>query len=289
MSLTKQIAGIAGRKNQEDLTSRAAQDYSNLSGVSIFGTPDQVGGELAARKVADLYYGGPRQIAEDAANYRGLVKSNIGKPSALAGRLTQVSNQELSRAGAQTAGADSPAARIKARRESISKSNEMQQAEDRANLDNYRKSIGAGISGTEAMAAAGAGRGLASTSTPTPDYGSSCPMCIVATQLFLNREISKDDLLGVMKAGRSFDKDSYIGYILLAQPFLKIESNFLKKMVIPAFKAYADGKPNLFAKAMILSSKIIGFLYSKTGLKIHLRLLKKATVNDILMKKEMSC
>ncbi len=280
------------QNHANDVTNPAGtQGAAAQSGIQMYGSPQEQQGEGAARNNASIYYGSSAELGADAADYRNRIKSAVGKPSALASQISQAANTQIGRENAKAgmSGVNRAPAMMRESRSASIQSDQAQQAQDTINNANYGKAIGAGIAGTESLAAGGAGRAIASTPTQTANYGSSCPMCIVATQLFLNRDISKADLLSVMEAGRSFDKDAYAGYILLAQPFLNTKSNFLKRRIIPAFKTYANGNPNLFAKLMILSSKIVGFLYLKTGSDFHLRLLKKATVNDLLMKKELSC
>lgn len=279
--------------NNSGETGSSIYKYPGSSNYEITtqGTPQEKAGEMAARKTASMYYGSTPEIGAASADYRKRVAGSLDKSSGLANRYIQSANADISRANARAGmgGVNTSSSSIREKRNAMAKGDEMQQQFSNQNLSTYGKSIGAGISGTESLAAAGAGRALASTSTPTPDYGSGCPFCIVATKLFLSRDMSKEDLLKVMKTGRSFDKKTYIGYIILAQPFLNTKSAFLKNKIIPAFKTYSEGYPNLLARTMIFTSKIVGSLYKLTGSNYHVKLLEKATINDILMKKELSC
>jgi hypothetical protein len=289
--------GHGGQNTQYDLNdwdklygSQGTVSNPNGQGTSIqvAGDANAQAGDAAGRNNASIYYGTSQDLGAASQDITSRLKSKLDQPSGLANQMMQTGNQAIDRANVKSgmSGLNTSGQSIASQRDAQTRSDAVQQSQNQINMSNYQKNIGAGISGTESLAAAGAGRGIASTPTPVPAQ-SNCSFCIVATQLFLNREITKIDLLKVMKAGRSFDKKTYIGYIILAQPFLNTKSKFLKKMIIPAFKTYADEKPNLFAKIMIFCSMITGRLYSATGSKLHLRLLQKATVNDMLMKREL--
>lgn len=226
----------------------------NNPGVSMYGDPNSQGGEKAARNNASIYYGTSASLGADAQDYRNRVKGQLDKPSALAARLTNTANQDISRANAKAGlkGVDTTAASIRERRNAVSKSNEMQQNQDTINLANYGKSIGAGISGTESLAAAGAGRGVASTPTPTPSYGGFLGS-IICAELYSQGKLNLKDLAGSKAFKETISKETYEGYLVIAKPIVKLmkRSDKFSNLFIGWAKSISVGKPNLLTRIMI--------------------------------------
>lgn len=248
-------AQAAGQQND-------AQNFVNQSGASIYGTPDEQQGELAGRKNAQLYYGTSAQLGYDAADYRAKIKSKVDQPSALANQMTQSSNADISRSNAKAGlyGVDTSARSIAERRNSQMKSDEAQQASDAVNLANYGKSIGAGISGTEALAAAGAGRGEASTPTPTPSYGGGIfSGSIICTELYRQNKLTLKELSRSRDYRDTLSDEVYLGYLVIAKPLVLLmkRSDGFSNLFIGWSKAISCGKPNKFTLAMI---PICGFI-----------------------------
>jgi hypothetical protein len=206
------IYGSPGAASNPDPSSSGSRS------MTLSGSPDSQAGEAAGRSNASIYYGSSSDLGNDAADYRNQIKSKVGQSSGLANRLTQTANTDISRANAKAGlrGIDTSAASIRERRNSIAKADEMQQSQDAINLANYGKSIGAGISGTEALAAAGAGRGIASAPTPTPSYGGNTFPCLALVGLGL---MSKETYAS---ESQFINKDSleYIGYGMISAPIV---------------------------------------------------------------------
>lgn len=214
------------------------------TGITVYGSPDSRGAENAARSNASIYYGSSADLGADAQDYRNRVKGNLNQPSALAGRLTNTANQDISRANAKAGlkGVDTTAASIRERRNSISKANEVQQGQDQINLSNYGKSIGAGISGTESLAAAGAGRGVASTPTPTPSYGGGLFGSIICRELYNQKKITLKDLVRCNEYRATISEEVYVGYLFIATPIVAVMKKSDKFSNI--FVGWARNLPN---------------------------------------------
>lgn len=240
------------------------QNFVNQNGASIYGTEPERMGELAGRRNAQNYYGTQYQIGADAQDYRNRVKSNLDQKSAIAGRLTQVANQDIARANAKAGmgGVDTTAASIRERRNSIAKSNEIQQAQDQVNLSNYGKSISAGISGTESLAAAGAGKAVAATPTPTPSYGGGPFGSIICSELFFQKKLTLREIAGCNDFRKTVSDHTYSGYLIVARPivFLMKKSDKFSNLFIGWAKAISKGRPNKFTKFMMPICFAIGFL-----------------------------
>ena len=252
-------------KIERDRIEAGREKFATDRNISIYGTEKERDGEIAGRKTAENYYGNSRQLGQDAQDYRGRIKDKVGEKSALAGRLTQVANQDISRSNAKAGlkGVDTTAASIRERRNSIAKSDEMQQGYDQTNLQNYGKSIGAGISGTEAMAAAGAGKALAATPNPTPSYGGGGMFgSIICTELYNQKKLTLKELSGCSKFGQEVDDNTYSGYLFIATPIVALmkRSNMFSNIFINWAKALSKGKPNRFTKIMIPVCFAIGSL-----------------------------
>lgn len=224
--------------------------------------------EEQARRTASIYYGSPEQVGKDAADYRQRIKSKVDQPSALANQMTQMANQQISRSNARAGmgGVDTTAATIRERRNAQMKSNEAQQASDTINLANYGKSIGAGISGTEALAAAGAGRGAAATPTPTPSYGGGIfGGSIICTELYRQKKISLKELAGCKEFGDGLPDNVYLGYLTIAKPIVSLmkRSDRFSSLFIGWSKSISKGTPNKFTILMMPICGIIGSLKVK--------------------------
>lgn len=243
----------------------SARDYANELGVPLSGSLETQMGEGAARKLASMYYGYTPQIGMDAADYRARIKSRVDQPSALAGRFTQVSNQELAKKNAKAgmAGINDSASRIKERRANISKSNEIAQTEQRQNLMDYGKSIGAGISGTEALAAAGAGRAIAATPTPTPSYGGGLFGSIICTELYRQKKMTLKDLAASRDFRDKLQDEVYFGYLVVAKPLVKLmkKSDLFSNLFIGWAKSISAHNPGPMTKIMIPVCGLIGKIY----------------------------
>lgn len=260
--------GTGGIVNEWDLKyyddiwgAPGTQDTSGkTTGITVYGTPTERGGENAARSNASIYYGSSQQLGEDAQDYRNRIKGKLDEKSGAANRMTQVANQDISRANAKAGlnGVDTTAASIRERRNAISKSNEVEQAQNAINLSNYGKSIGAGISGTEALAAAGAGRALAATPGQTPSYSGG--LSIICTELFFQKKLSLREIAGCNEFGRSVDDNTYSGYIVIATPivFLMKKSDKISNLFVGWAKSISKNNPNRFTRIMMPICFVIG-------------------------------
>lgn len=243
------------------------QNFSNQNGASIYGSTNEQLGEVAGRQNAQTYYGSQRQIGLDAQDYRDRIKSNLDEKSSLANRMTQVANQDIARANAKAGlgGVDTTAASIRERRNSIGKSNEIQQSQDQINLSNYGKSISAGIAGTESLGAAGAGKAVAATPTPTPSYGGGPFGSIICSELYRQGKFSLRQLSGCDRFRASISEETYSGYLVIARPIVAVmkKSDKFSNLFIGWATAISQGKPNTFTKIMMPICFIIGSFCSE--------------------------
>ena len=252
------------QEHQNDVTNPSGQT-GQQTGISMYGSPAEVQGESAGRQNASIYYGTSDQLGADSADYRSRIKSKVGESSGLANRLTQSANSDISRANTKAGlkGVDTTAASIRERRNSMAKADEIQQSADQVNLANYGKSIGAGISGTEALAAAGAGRALAATPTPTPSYGGG--LSIICTELHRQGKLNSRDMIGSREFRDSLSEETYNGYLIIAKPIVKLmkRSDKFSNLFVGWAKAISRQEPNKFTLFMIPICNVIG--------KIHVR------------------
>lgn len=246
---------------------KADQGFANQSGASIYGTPLEQQGELAARKNAQLYYGSSNELGQSAADYRDRLKSKVNQPSALANQMTQSANQQIARSNAKAgmAGVDTSARSIASQRDAQVRADAAQQASDQVNLANYGKSIGAGISGTESLAAAGAGKGAAATPTPTTSYGGgifSQLGSIICTELFVQKKLSLKELSGCRSFGENVSEEVYLGYLTIAKPIVALmkRSDKFSNLFIGWAKSISMNQPNRFTRIMIPICGVIGKL-----------------------------
>jgi len=238
------------------------QNFVDQNGASLYGTTENMLGEISGRRNAQTYYGTQRQLGEDAADYRSRIKSNLDQKSGLANRMTQVANQDISRANAKAGmgGVDTTAASIRERRNAIGKSNEMQQTQDQINLSNYGKSISAGISGTEGLAASASGKQIAGTPTPTPSYGGGPFGSIICSELYFQKKLSLREIAGCNDFGKTIDDNTYSGYLLIAKPIVAVmkKSDKFSNLFIGWAKSISKGNPNKFTKFMMPICFVIG-------------------------------
>jgi hypothetical protein len=224
-------------------------------------------GEAAGRQNASIYYGDQASIGADAANYRQKVADKVGQASGLANQMTQSANQQIDRSNAKAgmSGIDNTAQSIGARRDAQTRSNSAQQAQDQINLANYGKSIGAGISGTEGLAAAGAGKGVAATPSPIPSYGGgifSSMGSIICTELYRQNKLTIKELVGSRDFRDTVSDEVYFGYLTLAKPvvFLMKKSDLFSNLWVGWAKGISTHKPNRFTRIMIPICSVIGSL-----------------------------
>lgn len=240
------------------------------SGVQMYGAPEEVQGEAAARNNASIYYGTTDQLGADAQDYRNKIKSKVGQPSGLANRMIQSSNQDISRANAKAGlyGVDTTAASIREKRNAIGKANEIDQSQDAINMSNYGKSISAGISGTEALAAAGAGRGIASKPGETPSYGGGLLGSIICTELYRQKKLTLRELVGCREFGEEIGEEAYRGYLTIAKPIVKLmkRSDKFSDLFIGWAKSISEKKPNAFTRFMLPICTLIGKLNVKVAI-----------------------
>jgi hypothetical protein len=250
------IYGSPGAVSNPDPSSAGART------MTLSGSPESQAGEAAGRSNASIYYGSSSDLGNDAADYRNQIKSKVGKSSGLANRLTQTANADISRANAKAGlrGLDTSAASIRERRNSIAKSNEMQQSQDAINLANYGKSISAGISGTEALAAAGAGRGEAGTQTPTPSYGGGLLGSIICTELYRQNKLTLKELVGTREFRELLSEETYFGYLVIAKPIVALmkRSDKFSNLFVGWAKSISRGEMNRFTRLMIPICRFIG-------------------------------
>ncbi len=250
-------------KNQQD----QIQGYANQSGASLYGTPEEQLGEGTARSNASIYYGNSTGIGADAQDYRNRIKSNLGQSSGMANNMINSANSDIARANAKAGlkGIDTTAASIRERRNSIAKADQVQQGYDQTNLANYGKSIGASISGTEALAAAGAGRAVANTPTPTPSYGGGILGSIICTELFRQNKIGMKELAGCRSFGEKLPAETYFGYLTIAKPIVKLmkRSDKFSNLFIGWAKSISRDEPNAFTRFMLPLCNLIGKLTVK--------------------------
>lgn len=235
-----------------------ANDVTNVGDTST---------EAGARRQASIYYGDPNQLGADSADYRSRIKAKVNEPSALANRLTQSANTDIARANAKAgmAGIDTTAASIREKRNATTKANEIEQSQSAINLANYGKSIGAGISGTESLAAAGAGRKVAETPTPTPSYGGG--LSIICTELYRQKKITLKELSSCRDFGDSVSDETFRGYLIIAKPIVKLmkKSDRFSDLFIDWAKNLSKNKPNNFTLFMIPICTVIG----KISVEVH--------------------
>lgn len=205
--------------HKNDATNPAGE-ASKVTGIQMYGSPSEVQGEAAARQNASIYYGSPSEIGEGAALYRGMVRSNLNSPSGLANRSIQAANQDIAKANARSglAGVDTSAANIRERRNAITNADQIQQGYNQQNLRTFGQSIGAGISGTESMAAAGAGKAIANKPIQTPNYGGGTLGCLALVSVgLMSKETYASEASFVNK-----ESLEYIGYAILVTPIVPL-------------------------------------------------------------------
>lgn len=247
----------------EKAQSSGLQSDVNSLGVNIYGTPEQQQGEVQARKNASIYYGSSQDLGQNAADYRARLKAKVDQPSALANQMTQSANQQIARSNARAglSGVDTSARNIAEQRNSQMKADEAQQASNAVNLANYGKSIGAGISGTEALAAAGAGRGTAATPTPTPSYGGGIfGGSIICTELYRQKKITGWEMIGCRNFGSKIPHETFRGYLIIATPIVALmkKSDKFSNLFIGWAKSISRGEKNRFTRFMIPICTVIG-------------------------------
>lgn len=222
-------------------------------------------GEKAGRYNASIYYGTPGELGAAASDIRGRLKSRLDQPSGLANQMTQASNAQIARssAAAGLGGVDTSARNIAEQRQNLTQANAAQQAQDQINLSNYQRAIGAGISGTESLAAAGAGRGTAATPTPIPSYGGGLFGSIICTELYRQKKITLKDLNGCRNFGEKLSPETYQGYLIIAKPIVKLmkKSDRFSNIFINWAKCISKNEPNLFTRLMIPVCNFIGGVY----------------------------
>lgn len=235
---------------------------NNPNGASIYGTPLEKEGETAARNNAQNYYGTYQSLGQNASDYRARLKAKVDQPSGLANQMMQSANQEISRSNAKAgmAGVDTSARNIASRRDAQTRADAAQQSQDQINLANYGKSIGAGISGTEALAAAGAGRGTASTPTPTPSYGGGIFGSIICTELYKQKKLTLKELAGSREFRETLSDETYEGYLTIAKPIVVLmkKSDKFSNLFIGWAKSISRGEKNKVTRFMIPICSLIG-------------------------------
>lgn len=255
----------AGDNNPAAQGTGGATTGGNGQGAAMYGSPSEVAGENAARQNASIYYGSQAGIGNAAADYRNRIANKVNQPSALANQMTQSANQQIDRSSAKAgmSGIDNTAQKIGAQRDAQTRSDAAQQAQDQINLSNYGKSIGAGISGTESLAAAGAGRGMAANPTPTPSYGGgvfSGMGSIICTELYRQNKLTIKELTSSRDFRDTVSDEEYMGYLVLAKPivFIMKRSDKFSNLWINWAKLISANKPNRFSRIMKPICGLIG-------------------------------
>jgi hypothetical protein len=243
------------------------QDFVNQNGASIYGTPDASAGEMAGRQNAQNYYGTQYQLGQDAADFRARTKENLNKPSGIANRITNMANQDIARANRKSgmSGVNNAPASIKAKRDAIVQSENAQQTQNQIALSNYGKSISAGISGTESMAAAGSGKAIAAQPGQTPSYGGGMFGSIICSELFRQRKISAQEVRLCHEFGASISEETFYGYLTIARPIVKLmkRSDKFSNLFIGWAKSISKGEPNAITRFMLPICTVIGKLRVK--------------------------
>jgi hypothetical protein len=259
----------------------------------ISGTPEaQAGGKEGLDFARRLYGQGLGDIGRDAADYSKMVKERLDTDSSKADLYRQGANRRIAQSANKLgmAGASMGEAQEQAYRRSNAEAAAMNQEYKDKALALYGRNISAKQQGVAGQYMAGKGIGNASTKVNVPEPDSGCFLCIIATNMFLNREINKNALLDIFRFGRSFNRETFIGYILIANILIKIKNGiFIKKVMVPAFISYSNNKPNMVANLTIFLSKIVGKIYSKTNFTYHLRVVDKYRKNHETMKRKIKC
>ena len=302
----------AGRKNQEAeaalasgdaaKAAKAAADKNTTLGNSLYGpggafqlsgSPEQQAGAQSGLQFGQMLYGqGIGDVGKESAEYGQMVKGRLNADSAQADVYRQGANRRLAQGANKLgmAGASLGGAQEQNYRQSGMQASAMNQDYKDKALALYGRNISAKQQGLAGQYMAGAGIGQASTPGAVANYSSGCAMCIIATNMFLNRELDKNNLLSIFDAGRNLDKSTYTGYIILANPLVSIRNGFfIKKLMIPAFLSYANKKPNITAKIVMAVSFVVGTIFLKLGSNYHFKIMSKYTKNDLKMRKEISC
>lgn len=230
--------------------------------LNISGSSEARQGGLEGLQLGQMLYGqGIGDVGKEAGDYSSRVKGLLSKDYAGADVQRQLANQNLAKSSAKMGlGATNTfGAQEQLRRQGSMQAAMMNQDYQDKALALYGKNVSAKQSGLASTYFGAKGTGQANTPTPVQSSGGGSIIC---TELYAKNKISKYEYLKASVYGYCISPNTYIGYLTIAEPIVKLmkKSDKFSNLFIGWAKSIAAHKPNTLTKILMPICWMVGYV-----------------------------